>query len=207
MPRLNGLEATEKIRAGSGPNTHTPIIALTANAEKTEIERCLKAGMNDFVSKPFSIEVLIQAIEHCMNEPIEKQVENNMDSDIAEQYEVLSNSVLDQLARDTSIETVPMMLSVFMNEIKKRIQAIDLEHESKNESEIREQAHALKSCAGTFGGLRLQEMARRLEDLASEHQACANPEVIHQVRKVAEDTLLAYSDYHARLERTGVKTD
>jgi CheY-like chemotaxis protein len=63
MPVMNGIEATEKIRAGSGPNKTTPIVALTANAMQSDKDACFAAGMNDFLTKPFSKEGLAQALE------------------------------------------------------------------------------------------------------------------------------------------------
>jgi signal transduction histidine kinase/ActR/RegA family two-component response regulator len=54
MPEMNGLEATQRIRAGKGPNTLTPIVALTANAMQADRDACRQAGMNDFLSKPFN---------------------------------------------------------------------------------------------------------------------------------------------------------
>jgi PAS domain S-box-containing protein len=54
MPRMDGLAATQSIRAGAGPNRHTPILALSANVMRPQVEACLKAGMNDHISKPIS---------------------------------------------------------------------------------------------------------------------------------------------------------
>jgi signal transduction histidine kinase/CheY-like chemotaxis protein len=54
MPELDGIEATRRIRAGGGPNATVPIIALTANAMQSDRDACREAGMNDFLSKPFS---------------------------------------------------------------------------------------------------------------------------------------------------------
>jgi two-component system, sensor histidine kinase len=58
MPEMDGLEATGIIRTDIDP--HIPIIALTANAFKSDIEKCIEAGMNDFLSKPFREEQLVQ---------------------------------------------------------------------------------------------------------------------------------------------------
>lgn len=195
---MNGIEAALKIRAGEGLNARTPIIALTANAEKSEIERCFKAGINDFVSKPFNIAKLVRSIEQCL---IAMEENEMVTSKEAEQLDLLSNGVLDQLVADTSPETLPMMISVFINEMKKRLQAIDNAVAALDEAEIREQAHALKSCSGTFGGLRLQDAARQLEELASEQRSIKDSEIIQLVRKVARDTLMAYSHYHEQLEQ------
>jgi signal transduction histidine kinase/ligand-binding sensor domain-containing protein/CheY-like chemotaxis protein len=54
MPVMNGLEATRAIRKLPSPKNQTRIIAMTASAMKTEVERCFAAGMDDFVAKPFN---------------------------------------------------------------------------------------------------------------------------------------------------------
>lgn len=62
MPVMNGYEATKAIRDLDGEKSKTPIIAMTANVMKEEVELCYKAGMNDFIGKPFDTEELIQKI-------------------------------------------------------------------------------------------------------------------------------------------------
>ncbi|HPE17539.1 MAG TPA: response regulator [Tenuifilaceae bacterium] len=67
MPIMNGIIATKKIREiESSSNTHTPIIAITANALLGDKEECLAAGMDDYISKPFQIEVLIQKMKNLL---------------------------------------------------------------------------------------------------------------------------------------------
>jgi CheY-like chemotaxis protein len=69
MPEIDGLEATRRIRAGNGPNANTWIIALTANAMQSDQEACREAGMDDFLSKPFSREALATVIDRGLNRP------------------------------------------------------------------------------------------------------------------------------------------
>jgi signal transduction histidine kinase/ActR/RegA family two-component response regulator len=68
MPVMDGLEATRKIRALGGPYARLPIIALTANAMQSDREACRVAGMNDFISKPFSRDTLA----HCLTQWLAK---------------------------------------------------------------------------------------------------------------------------------------
>ncbi|MEJ2766417.1 response regulator [Photobacterium sp. MCCC 1A19761] len=63
MPVMDGFGATEAIRAIEAEGEHVPIIALTANVVKEEREKCLAAGMDDFVSKPVSQQRLAQVLE------------------------------------------------------------------------------------------------------------------------------------------------
>ena len=63
MPVMDGFEATALIRLQEGRDRHTPICALTANAMEGDRERCLAAGMDDYVSKPVSLEKLQEAVD------------------------------------------------------------------------------------------------------------------------------------------------
>ncbi len=65
MPVMNGIVTTQKIRSiEKSTNSHTPIIAITANALLGDKEECLAAGMDDYISKPFQIETLVGKMEN-----------------------------------------------------------------------------------------------------------------------------------------------
>jgi CheY-like chemotaxis protein len=67
MPELDGLSATAEIRAMEGEVRYTPIIAMTANAMRGDRERCLDAGMNDYVSKPVVYETLHSVLSYWLS--------------------------------------------------------------------------------------------------------------------------------------------
>ena len=66
MPQMDGFEATKRIRKGEAGDRYVdvPIIALTANAMKGDKERCVDAGMDDYLSKPFEVEDLLKKVEY-----------------------------------------------------------------------------------------------------------------------------------------------
>lgn len=69
MPFMNGITATKKIREVEiSTSTHVPIIAITAYALAGDKEACLAAGMNDYISKPFQIDVLIQKMKNLLEQ-------------------------------------------------------------------------------------------------------------------------------------------
>ncbi len=67
MPVMNGYDATAAIRELSDDKSKIPIIAMTANVLKEEVVLCYKAGMNDFIGKPFEVEILIEKIFSLTN--------------------------------------------------------------------------------------------------------------------------------------------
>jgi CheY-like chemotaxis protein len=67
MPEMNGLEATQRIRSmEKGSDSHIPIIAMTAQAMSGDRERCLAAGMDDYVDKPVSSKSMAAALERTI---------------------------------------------------------------------------------------------------------------------------------------------
>ena len=67
MPNMDGFEATKKIRSIEGNSSHTKIIAMTANAMEGDREKCIKAGMDDYISKPIDFELMFKMIEENCN--------------------------------------------------------------------------------------------------------------------------------------------
>ena len=71
MPEMDGLEATLYIRNHS---PHQPaIIAMTANALPEDRDACIKAGMNDYITKPISLEILVQALKQVSENYYQRQ--------------------------------------------------------------------------------------------------------------------------------------
>ena len=68
MPVMDGIEATKLIRAGGvlASNQDVPIVALTANAFHSSYEKCIAAGMNDWVAKPVSVAALLQILQRWL---------------------------------------------------------------------------------------------------------------------------------------------
>jgi CheY-like chemotaxis protein len=70
MPEMDGLEATRHIRQRVGDLGHPIIIAMTANAMQGDREECMEAGMDDYISKPVKLEILVERLELWASKPI-----------------------------------------------------------------------------------------------------------------------------------------
>ena len=66
MPVMDGYEATRTIRKMNGEAGKIPIIAMTANVLQQEVEKCLQEGMNDYISKPFDTNELLDKMKRII---------------------------------------------------------------------------------------------------------------------------------------------
>jgi len=166
MPDIDGLEATRRIRAEFPPERQPHIIAMTANTMAGDRERCLEAGMNDYIGKPVQREELRQALERFRpRTPSEDAVPAPASAGLvdASTLEELCKSlgddgpvaVLDLI--DTFLDSSPALLK----DIEEGARTISLE-------KIRSTAHSLKSSAASLGALSLSNRARVLEIAARE---------------------------------------
>lgn len=145
MPEMDGIEATKIIRNEFKINT--PIIALTANAFKTEIDNCKKAGMDDYVTKPFD--------EYLLVETIAKLTVNrtkNITHFITEATEdnVYNLSILRNLSRG-NIDFVQKMIRIFIEQTSKTIEDIEAAIQEENYNEVSRLIHKIKPSVESLG--------------------------------------------------------
>ncbi len=84
MPELDGFEATKRIRSNGKPwAKHVPIIAVTANVISEDKQKCFDVGMNDFIPKPLTPEVLRDVLSKYINlQGLTKELENKKSQSI-----------------------------------------------------------------------------------------------------------------------------
>jgi DNA-binding response OmpR family regulator len=144
MPKMDGVTATKLIRKLPIPNSQVPIIAMTANVFEEDIKHYLASGMNDYISKPFEIKVLIQKISKLLhgvaiNEQSVTQVEEQQS--VSKTY-----TNLDFLKQFTNNDQQKLnkYIGMFLENAPKLLSRLELGMEKLDYEEVKIAAHSLK---------------------------------------------------------------
>jgi signal transduction histidine kinase/DNA-binding NarL/FixJ family response regulator len=165
MPEMDGYGAARAIRLQElGSLRHVPIVALTANASKGDRERCLSSGMDDFLSKPFTLQQLSSVLSRAMTRS--ESIRPRESRAPSPRAEVLVEHVLEQLRvldKPGRPKIIVRLIDEFMKTVPSRMTALAVASERNDVAEIRRFAHSLTSVAGNLGALSLSQLARRLD--------------------------------------------
>jgi len=158
MPELDGLQATaaiRKIEAEKNQPRRVRTIALTANALVGERERCLAAGMDDYIAKPFTGQQLYNALLAAVPPPT---------STLENADEPFNPAKLEQLCGELDRAPVMEMSGDFLKEFDGRIVEIKNFAAVKNWEELERAAHSMKGLSALFGFQKLSENFLAIED-------------------------------------------
>ncbi len=195
MPEMDGFEATAAIRArqpgdGTGTPATTPIIALTANAIQGDRERCIAAGMDDYLSKPFRRDQLLAALRPWVPADLPAKPLGTAQQEPARPVQATVGAIdRDAFVRNLSFGGSPktaLMLEViglFLRDAPLRLDAIRTGLDNGDTSSVERSVHTLKSSAMMFAADALAQLAARAEDHA---RAGRLHEVSHLVQQISE---------------------
>jgi len=157
MPRLNGYEATEIIREKL--KSKIPIIALTANAIKGESEKCIQAGMNDYLSKPFEEEQLLEVVSLWLDESNGVVIDKKK---VEKETPLFDLKKLEEIAKGNE-QFVDKMIRLFISQAKVSLGDIKAAYKAGDYSKIKGIAHRIKPSIDTMGISTLKEEIREIE--------------------------------------------
>ena len=149
MPELDGYQVTREIRKREGEGHRTWIIAMTANVMMGDREKCLQAGMDDYVSKPLRRAELSAALERA-------QVSGK---------ETIDQKFLDKLT-DEDAEEFDELIELFSASAPSSIAAMRQALEKTNASDLAMAAHTLKGSCSYMGATSLREICVQLEEMS-----------------------------------------
>lgn len=156
MPKLGGIEATEKIRQieRDEMKRHTPIIALTGNVFPGERDKCIQAGMDDYIAKPLSLDALREIIQRWVT---------GRDDQILNQETMAE---LMDLGDDQDSGLLSTLLEMYQNDTPDKINRLIQYVKDRNYSSTIEVSHDLKSSSLSLGIHYLSTLFAAIEEAA-----------------------------------------
>ena len=184
MPEMDGLEATRKIVERYSPEERPYIIALTANAMHGDRERCINAGMNDYISKPIRLEDLREAFDRC---PVKETAPDEEDGEeVAVEGNAIDYSVLEQLIEMLGDDTefAYGLIGDFLTDGQELVDLAITSCKTSDASELERATHTLKSSSATFGAMKTSALCKELEELGN--RGDLGPDTLSKTEQLAE---------------------
>jgi two-component system sensor histidine kinase/response regulator len=200
MPVLGGIEATRRIRERERAGArHTPIVAMTARAMSGDRERCLEAGMDDYVSKPIRSEELFRTIQSVVAATASASsygdggVSTESSGAPAGEQPAVSSPV--DVARLLALlggdeELLAELVALFATDAPERLAAARDALVRGDAAAVQEVAHALMGAAGNLRATAVRDAALHLETLASAGDLADAGDAIDGLARALEDALV-----------------
>ncbi|HEX2064512.1 MAG TPA: response regulator, partial [Acidimicrobiales bacterium] len=194
MPRMDGYQATAAIRAREPDGSRIPIIAMTASAMEGDRERCLAAGMDDYLPKPLREDDLATALARWAPVDGEKERPVPEESPRARPDVPATGDVLDpgeveklrDLGARSGIDMLAELGSIYAQETPPRLAALRAAVAAGDAVAVREQAHTIKGTAVALGASGLAEQAARLEAMGREGRLEGAEQLVDEVEAESE---------------------
>ncbi len=174
MPRMDGFQATRALRLRErASGSRTPVIALTANAMESDRKECLAAGMDDYLSKPFTRTELSNVLSRWLPKQTDGDASIQAEATAfetsagnADVHELLDPRALDAIravnpARGELL--VARVVEAFLQSAPAQLAALDAAGRSGDAATVHRAAHSLKSSSANVGATSLAALARELE--------------------------------------------
>jgi two-component system, sensor histidine kinase and response regulator len=165
MPDMDGYEATRRIRQMEGAVARVPVIAITAHALPGEREKCLAAGMNDYLAKPVSLEQLGAVIRLWASKASETQAKTPVLPMEGDEQHVLDRERVGSFLAISRTQPgfLEGLVKTFRQDVPSRLDALRSAASSGDAQDLALAAHAIKSSSGSVGAKRMYTVAAALE--------------------------------------------
>ena len=210
MPVMDGFEATRQIRLfeNETETDRIPIIALTANAMQGDREKCLNAGMDDYLSKPYTAKSLFSTLsqwlpvgpllpEKIIDEKVElsETVTNEIEAkDPETQAAMIIDAIKFEETREMMGENVGLIIDAFVKSGTENIAEMEVHLQSGDFEGLRNAIHALKGSSAALGVQRLYEICQEAEE------KCRADETENMDKRVAEISVV-FDESQAEIQK------
>lgn len=220
MPEMDGLEATRTIRATIPQERQPKIVAVTANAMKQDRDICLASGMNDYISKPFSLEELIEALEKAAPVAVKEKFDykrvtkivttkpevnsNFEEATIKSRLDRTSLKSLSEMLGD-DIETLLELLAAYKDSSPELIEAMEIHLKNENAMGLKSAAHTLKAPSAQVGAVHLANLCQQLENMGSSKDFLNATDCIFKIKAEYLSIEFSVKAWEMRLQQKGIQ--
>jgi signal transduction histidine kinase/DNA-binding response OmpR family regulator len=166
MPEMDGYEATGEVRRREGTTKHTPIVAMTANALEGDREKCLAAGMDDYISKPVKQEELGRVLDRLLsaNRIIEAAFQESMEAPAPVDLQRLSQALGDEP------DELHEILDIYLAQMTRNLKELDIAITTGDGHLVELIAHNSGGTSANCGMIAVVASLRELETMGRDNQ-------------------------------------
>jgi diguanylate cyclase (GGDEF)-like protein len=201
MPEMDGYEATAHIRLlEEALGRRTPLVAMTANTQRGDAEKCLAAGMDDYLAKPITLVELRQKLEKWLPHgdttalhglptppalPLQSEAAESAPAGAGHDGP-LDRAVFDKL-REILGATLPHAITPYLEDTPVYLDELEAAVGSGDIETARARAHAIKGSSGNFGAAELSQLAQQAEHFAIQHKLALIAPLLPRLRAMYEE--------------------
>ena len=185
MPEMDGYEATGLIRKNL-KDKHIPIIAMTAHAMQGDREKCINAGMDDYLPKPLNRDELFDMLDKWIKPESVDNGDNGNNGDhvqevlLEEHPSVDMESAMTRFGNDTAF--FKEMSKEFLNYLPEQISSLEEAAKSGDISAVKRNAHSIKGAAANLSAEKVRTIAAAIENIGNNGERVKIPSLITDLK-------------------------
>jgi CheY-like chemotaxis protein len=187
MPEMDGLTATQRICQEWSPVTRPRIIAMTANAMQGDREKCISAGMDDYISKPIRVEELVKSLNQ--SQPYLHNPDPNLMITSALDTQVLQD-FRNTMGSNASVY-LAQLIDIYLEDSPNLLQAMGKAVSQTDVAAMTQAAHTLKSSSASLGAITLSKLCQELERMGNSKTTTGASEIMSQIKSEYERVKVA----------------
>lgn len=199
MPGMDGYEATRAIRKLDSDNSKSIIVALTANAMRGDREKCLDAGMDDYLAKPLRTKELALVLEKWLRSSDAEEVNVEVSAEVSRKSEepaLLDLTEFNTIFSDKDADTIASLLSLFVQTVNENVAELEKVVDKNGDFErMRLLSHSIKGSSANYGAAKLRSIAAALEEACIEEDSGKATELFEEMKRLSRLTVEAVDDY------------